>query len=33
MTAAARKRLKDAVWNLERAGSVAELMALCKADR
>jgi 2-methylcitrate dehydratase len=33
MTAAARQRLKDAVWNLERAGSVAELMALCKADR
>lgn len=33
MTGAARQRLKDAVWNLERAGSVAELMALCKADR
>jgi 2-methylcitrate dehydratase len=33
MTAAARQRLKDAVWNLERAGSTAELMALCKADR
>jgi len=33
MTAAARQRLKDAVWNLERVGSVAELMALCKADR
>jgi 2-methylcitrate dehydratase len=32
MTAAARRRLKDAVWNLENAGSVAELMALCKAD-
>jgi 2-methylcitrate dehydratase len=33
MTAAARQRLKDAVWNLERAGQAAELMALCKADR
>ncbi len=33
MTAAARQRLKDAVWNLERVGSAAELMALCKADR
>jgi 2-methylcitrate dehydratase len=33
MTAAARKRLKDAVWNLERVGSTTELMTLCKADR
>jgi 2-methylcitrate dehydratase len=28
----AQKRVKDAVWNLERAGSVNELMALMEAD-
>ncbi len=33
MTAAARERLKDAVWNLEDARSVSDLMALCRADR
>jgi 2-methylcitrate dehydratase len=29
---AAQKRVKDAVWNLERVGSVSELMALMAAD-
>ena len=29
----ARKRLKDAVWSLEKVGSVSELMDLCRADR
>ena len=29
---AAQKRVKDAVWNLERVGSVNELMALMEAD-
>jgi 2-methylcitrate dehydratase len=29
---AARRRLKDAVWNLESAQSIAQLMDLCKAD-
>ena len=28
----AQKRIKEAVWNLERVGSVSELMALMKAD-
>src|SRR5690348_9169501 len=28
----AQKRLKDAIWNLEKAGSVSKLMALMKAD-
>jgi 2-methylcitrate dehydratase len=28
----AQKRLKDAVWSLERAGSVSDLMALMEAD-
>ena len=28
----AQKRVKEAVWNLERAGSVSELMALLEAD-
>lgn len=28
----ARKRLKEAVWNLEDLGSITELMDLCKAD-
>ena len=29
----ARKRVKDAVWSLEKVGSVSELMDLCRADR
>jgi 2-methylcitrate dehydratase len=29
----ARKRLKDAVWGLDKVGSVAELMDLCRADK
>jgi 2-methylcitrate dehydratase len=29
----ARKRLKDAVWSLEKLDSVTKLMRLCKADR
>ena len=29
----ARKRIKDAVWSLEKVGSVSELMDLCRADR
>ena len=29
----ARKRLKEAVWSLEKVGSVSELMDLCRADR
>jgi 2-methylcitrate dehydratase len=28
-----RQQLKDAVWGLERLGSISELMALCTADR
>ena len=28
----ARKRLKEAVWGLEKLGSITELMDLCKAD-
>jgi 2-methylcitrate dehydratase len=28
----AQKKLKDAIWNLEKIGSVAKLMALMKAD-
>ncbi len=28
----ARKRLKDAVWGLEKIGSITELMDLCKTD-
>jgi 2-methylcitrate dehydratase len=28
----AQKKLKDAIWNLEKAGSVSKLMALMKAD-
>ena len=28
----AQKRVKDAIWNLERVGSVSELMALLEAD-
>lgn len=32
LSTGAQKRVKDAVWNLERVGSVSELMALMKAD-
>ena len=32
LSAGAQKRVKDAVWNLERVGSVNELMALMEAD-
>ena len=32
LSRAAQKRVQDAVWNLERAGSVSELMALMEAD-
>jgi len=32
LTAAAQKRVKETVWNLERLGSVSELMALMEAD-
>jgi hypothetical protein len=28
----AQKKLKNAIWNLEKAGSVSTLMALMKAD-
>jgi hypothetical protein len=28
----AQKRVKDAVWSLERIGSVSDLMALMEAD-
>jgi 2-methylcitrate dehydratase len=28
----AQKKLKEAIWNLEKAGSVSKLMALMKAD-
>jgi hypothetical protein len=28
----AQKKLKDAIWNLEKIGSVSRLMALMKAD-
>src|SRR5215467_1039864 len=28
----AQKKLKDAIWNLEKVGSVSKLMALMKAD-
>ncbi len=30
---AARTRLKDAVWSLEKLGSISQLMALCRADK
>jgi 2-methylcitrate dehydratase len=33
LSEAAQDRVKDAVWNLERVGSVSELMALMEADR
>src|ERR1700757_3872420 len=32
LSAPAQKKLKDAVWSLERVGSVSDLMALMKAD-
>jgi 2-methylcitrate dehydratase len=32
LSTSAQKRVKEAVWNLERAGSVSELMALLEAD-
>ena len=32
LTNAAQQRVKDAIWNLERVGSVSELMALMEAD-
>ena len=32
LSAGAQKRVKDAVWNLERVGSVNELMELMEAD-
>jgi 2-methylcitrate dehydratase len=32
LSVGAQQRLKDSVWNLERVGSVTELMALMKAD-
>ena len=32
LSAAAQKQVKDAVWNLERVGSVSELMALLESD-
>jgi len=32
LSSGAQKRLKDAIWNLEKVGSVSRLMALMKAD-
>jgi 2-methylcitrate dehydratase len=32
LSARAQKKLKDAIWNLEKAGSVSKVMALMKAD-
>ena len=32
LSSGAQKRVKDTVWNLERVGSVNELMALMEAD-
>jgi len=32
LSPAAQKKLKDAIWNLEKIGSVSKLMALTKAD-
>jgi 2-methylcitrate dehydratase len=32
LSTAAQKRVKDAVWNLERVGSISELMTLMEAD-
>jgi 2-methylcitrate dehydratase len=32
LSKAAQQRVKDAVWSLERVGSVSELMALMEAD-
>jgi 2-methylcitrate dehydratase len=33
LSKAAQKKLKDAIWNLEKLGSVRKLMALTKSDR
>ncbi|MBK8979321.1 MAG: MmgE/PrpD family protein [Planctomycetes bacterium] len=33
LTPAARRRLKDAVWNLDEASSVRDVLALCRDDR
>jgi 2-methylcitrate dehydratase len=32
LSKAAQKKLKDAVWNMEKLGSVSKLMALTKSD-
>jgi hypothetical protein len=32
LSQSAQKKLKDAIWNLEKIGSVSKLMALMKAD-
>jgi 2-methylcitrate dehydratase len=32
LSSAAQKKLKDAIWNLEKVGSVSKLMALMKSD-
>jgi 2-methylcitrate dehydratase len=32
LSAKAQQKLKDAIWNLEKIGSVSKLMALMKAD-
>jgi len=32
LSPAAQKKLKDAIWDLEKVGSVSKLMALMKAD-
>ena len=32
LSKSAQKRVKEAVWNLERVGSVSELMALMESD-
>jgi 2-methylcitrate dehydratase len=32
LTDRAQKRVKDAIWNLERVGSVSELMSLMESD-
>jgi 2-methylcitrate dehydratase len=32
LSAKGRQRLKDAVWGLEKVGSISELMGLCKTD-
>jgi 2-methylcitrate dehydratase len=32
LSSVAQRKLKDAIWNLEKIGSVSKLMALMKAD-